>query len=72
MKDFTNKDCCLNCEGLCWWDGDYCCALQMMFHQYGFGNYPYMNRDIDNTMKGPDTDKPCEDYIKRVEDEDEY
>ena len=65
MKDFTNKDCCLNCQGFCFWDGDYCCSLQMKIHQYGLGNgFHYMTRDIDNTMKGPDTDRPCEDYVR--------
>ena len=66
MKDFTNKKCCLTCDGFCWWDGDYCCTKHMKIHQYGYGNenggftaYPYMNEDIDNTMQTPET---CEDY----------
>ena len=68
MKDYTNKDCCLNCEGFCWWDGDYCCTKHMEIHQYGYGNknggytsYPFMNEDIDNTMETTET---CEDYDK--------
>lgn len=62
MKDFTHKKCCLNCDGFCWWDGDYCCTKEMKIHQYGM-LYPYgywwMNKDIDNTMQTPET---CEDY----------
>ena len=66
MIDYTNKECCLTCDGFCWWDGDYCCTKHMEIHQYGYGNenggftaYPYMNEDIDNTMQTPET---CEDY----------
>ena len=68
FKDFTKKDCCINCEAFCWWDGDYCCTMKMKIHQYGYGNEnggyfanPYMNRDIDNTMQ---LGKNCEDYRK--------
>lgn len=67
IKDFTNKKCCLNCEGFCWWDGDYCCTKKMKIHQFGYGNSnggyfgtTYMNKDIDNTMETPET---CEDYV---------
>ena len=62
MKDFTNKDCCLNCYNFEWWDGDYCCVPHLKIHQYGFDihHYPYMNEDIDNTMQTPET---CEDYL---------
>ena len=59
MKDFTNKKCCLNCDGFCWWNGDYCCTKEMFIHQYGYKNGPWFNEDIDNTMETPDT---CEDY----------
>ena len=34
FKDYTNKDCCINCEGFCFWDSDYCCFPQMKIHQY--------------------------------------
>ena len=62
LKDFLNKKCCLNCDGFCWWDGDYCCTKEMKIHQYGM-LYPYgywwMNSDIDKTMETPET---CKDY----------
>ena len=63
IKNYTNKDCCLNCCNFSFWDGDYCCVSHMQIHQYGFDihHYPYMNEDIDNTMETPET---CEDYSK--------
>ena len=75
FKDFTKKDCCINCESFCWWDGDYCCFPNMKIHQYNITNYPEFdskpnkgyfsdNRmfgDIDNTMV---LGKNCEDYHK--------
>lgn len=78
IKDFTNKDCCINCENFCYWDGDYCCFPHFMIHQYNITYYSeYDNKpnkgyfsdnrmfnDIDNTMMGPDTDKQCQDYVK--------
>lgn len=60
-KDFSNKDCCLNCQGFVFWDGDYCCFPNFKIHQYGYSNGIWMNEDIDNTMKTPET---CEDYEK--------
>lgn len=62
FKDFTNKECCITCNGFCWWDGDYCCIKKMKIHQYGIlypYGYPWMNEDIDNTMKTLET---CEEY----------
>ena len=58
IEDFSHKKCCLNCNGFCWWDGDYCCAKEMKTHQdgilYPYG-YQWMNSDIDKTMKTPET-----------------
>ena len=75
MDDYTNKDCCLNCHGFSWWDGDYCCISCMEIHQYGFGNenggytaYPFMNSDIDKTMKTPETCK----YYSKVDNNPKY
>ncbi len=76
LKDFSNKKCCLNCDGFCWWDGDYCCTKEMKIHQYGIQYYPEFDHnpnkgyfadtrmfgDIDNTMQTPET---CEDYDYR-------
>ena len=73
--DFTNKDCCLNCECFCFWDGDYCCFPHMQIHQYGAYQYREFNHnpnkgfsadtrmfgDIDKTMV---LGKDCEDYKK--------
>lgn len=73
--DFTNKDCCLNCECFCFWDGDYCCFPHMQIHQYGADQYHEFNHnpnkgffadtrmfgDIDKTMV---LGKDCEDYKK--------
>ena len=56
--DYSNKKCCLNCDGFCWWDGDYCCTKEMKIHQYGNGSI-HMTEDIEKTMETPDT---CEDY----------
>ena len=53
------KKCCLNCDGFCLWDGDYCCTKEMSIHQYGYPNGPWMNKDIFTTMETPET---CEDY----------
>lgn len=65
IKDFSHKKCCLNCDGFCWWDGDYCCTKEMKIHQYGI-LYPYgymwMNKDIENTMQTPET---CIEYNYR-------
>jgi hypothetical protein len=75
MKDFTNVDCCINCENFCEWDGDYCCFPHFMIHQYNIKYYPEydnkhnggyfsddrMFRDIDKTMV---LAKDCEDYKK--------
>ena len=75
FKDFTNKDCCINCENFCFWDGDYCCFPNFKIHQYNITYYPEFdskpnkgyfsdNRmfgDIDNTMV---LGKDCEDYHK--------
>lgn len=69
FKDYTNKDCCLNCDGFCFWDGDYCCTKLMEIHQYGirsndsFIAQPWMNQDIDNTML---LKEECKDYNKVV------
>ena len=49
--------CCLNCDGFCWWDGDYCCTKEMSIHQYGYPNGYWMNRDIIKTMETPETCK---------------
>jgi len=57
IKDFTNKKCCLTCDGFCWWDGDYCCTQEMKIHQYGYPNGVWFNKDIDKTMKTPDNCK---------------
>ena len=51
------KKCCLNCDGFCWWDGDYCCTKEMSIHQYGYPNGPWMDRDIIKTMETPETCK---------------
>ena len=75
MKDFTYKDCCINCENFCFWDGDYCCFPNFKIHQYNITYYPEydtkpnkgyfsdnrMFGDIDNTMV---LGKDCEDYHK--------
>lgn len=73
MKDFTNKKCCLTCDGFCFWDGDYCCFPHMDIHQNGAWRYPQFDNkpnggffsdtrmfsDIDKTMETPET---CKDY----------
>lgn len=59
IKDFTNKKCCLTCDGFCWWDGDYCCTQKMDIHQFGYSNGNWFNEDIDNTMQ---TSETCKDY----------
>ena len=51
--------CRLNCDGFCWWDGDYCCTKKISIHQYGYPNGYWMNRDIIKTMETPET---CEEY----------
>ena len=62
MKDFTNKKCCLTCDGFCFWDGDYCCFPNFMIHQYGWSHQIWMDSDIDKSMKTPET---CKDYSYR-------
>ena len=74
FKDFSDKKCCLNCDGFCWWDGDYCCTMEMKIHQYCYPHQIWFNRDIDKTMETPET---CEDYHyknheKYPESENEY
>jgi len=74
FKDFSDKKCCLNCDGFCWWDGDYCCTMEMKIHQYCWPHQIWFNRDIDKTMETPET---CEDYHykhheKYPESENEY
>ena len=74
FKDFSNKKCCLTCDGFCWWDGDYCCTMEMKIHQYGWPHQIWFNGDIDKTMETPET---CEDYSYRhhekyPESENEY
>ena len=68
MIDYRDRECCLTCQGFAFWDGDYCCIRKWKIHQYGYGHenggffaYPWMNEDIDNTMKTPET---CKDYKK--------
>ena len=61
FKDFTNIDCCINCEGFCFWDGDYCCFPNFKIHQYGWPHQLWMDGDIDKTMV---LGKDCEDYHK--------
>jgi len=56
IKDFSYKKCCLNCDGFCYWDGDYCCIKEMSIHQYG-NESEQMTCDIDNTMQTPETCK---------------
>lgn len=74
FKDFSDKKCCLNCDGFCWWDGDYCCTMEMKIHQYCWPHQIWFDRDIDKTMETPET---CEDYHykhheKYPESENEY
>ena len=61
FKDFSNKKCCLTCDGFCWWDGDYCCTMEMKIHQYCWPHQIWFDRDIDKTMV---LGKNCKDYHK--------
>lgn len=53
------RPCCIRCQGFAWWDGDYCCTMQMKIHQHAPATNPWMNDDILRTMKTPET---CLDY----------
>lgn len=66
MKNFCDKECCLNCSHFAFWDGDYCCTAEMKIHQFGFADDIFFNVDIDNTMETPDT---CGDYDERYSKE---
>ena len=54
------RPCCIRCQGFAWWDGDYCCTMQMKIHQHAPAENPWMTDDILRTMKTPET---CRDYM---------
>ena len=64
--------CCLNCQAMSFWDGDYVCTMQMKIHQYGY-RFPtvpgaeygaqqgmWMNEDFERTLK---TSEECSDWM---------
>lgn len=58
MKNYLKCHCCLDCQAFCWWDGDYCCTMQMKIHDHSKDGRMSMN--IQRTMKTPET---CNDYM---------
>ena len=60
LQGTTVRPCCIRCQGFAWWDGDYCCTMQMKIHQHAPAENPWMTDDILRTMKTPET---CQDYM---------
>lgn len=58
------KDCCLNCQGFAFWDGDYCCVPNMKILQCGINGDIWMTRDLLISMNH---NKNCKDYERRNE-----
>ena len=52
--------CCVNCQAMSFWDGDYVCTAHMKIHQYGYPNGVWMNEDFEKTLKTKDE---CEDWV---------